>query len=382
MAVASDSLYARGFAADAATLQALRAGLGGRKIKLQRGRLAAALRRLAAEPAAKVVFVDLDGVTEPETAGQELAAVCAFETALIGIGSTDTAQFTRTLFQYGMTDYLVKPISAAIVREASAAATGELPDRGYAGRVTAFAGSAGSGTSTLVAALARLAAAGGRTATIVDLDPASGRLPALLDAAPAGGLPALLDALGADEGEGGEAEPLAVAGGIDGVRVPVDTGLSLVAYAAPGAPAPAAEAVLELLGLLANRTHLVLVTGLADPELRLEIMRRADARVLLYEPTLASLSAAVRCLALLGPDHPATLAQCFSRAPRSALTAAHIRYAIADRRPDVVIPFDAALHAAATGAGSRRPGKAYRNAVREMMKHLTDSWALAPASED
>ena len=377
--MASDSLYARGFAADAATLQALRAGLGGRKVKLQRGRLAAALRRLAAEPAAKLVFVDLDGVTEPEAAGQELAAVCAFETALIGIGSTDTAQFTRTLFQYGMTDYLVKPISPAMVREASAAATGELPDRGYAGRVTAFAGSAGSGTSTLVAALARLAAADGRTATVVDLDPASGRLPALLDAAPADGLPALLDALGA--GESAEAEPLAVPDGIDGVRVPVDAGLSLVAYAGAGTPSPGPEAVLELLGLLANRTHLVLVTGLADPELRLEIMRRADARVLLYEPTLASLSAAVRCLALLGTDHPATLAQCFSRAPRSALTAAHIRYAIADRRPDVVIPFDPALHAAATGAGSGRPGRAYRNAVREMMSRLTDSWALAPGSD-
>ena len=377
--MASDSLYARGFAADAATLQALRAGLGGRKVKLQRGRLAAALRRLAAEPAAKLVFVDLDGVTEPETAGQELAAVCAFETALIGIGSTDTAQYTRTLFQYGMTDYLVKPISAAMVREASAAATGELPDRGYAGRVTAFAGSAGSGTSTLVAALARLAAADGRTATVVDLDAASGRLPALLDAAPADGLPALLGALGASESA--EPEPLAVPDGIEGVCVPVDTGLSLVAHSDPAAPPPGPEAVLELLGLLANRTHLVLVTGLADPELRLEIMRRADARVLLYEPTLASLSAAVRCLALLGADHPATLAQCFSRAPRSALTAAHIRYAIADRRPDVVVPFDPALHAVATGARSGRPGKAYRNAVREMMNRLTDSWALSPGSD-
>ena len=377
--MASDSLYARGFAADAATLQALRAGLGGRKVKLQRGRLAAALRRLAAEPAAKLVFVDLDGVTEPETAGQELAAVCAFETALIGIGSTDTAQYTRTLFQYGMTDYLVKPISAAMVREASAAATGELPDRGYAGRVTAFAGSAGSGTSTLVAALARLAAADGRTATVVDLDAASGRLPAVLDAAPADGLPALLGALGASESA--EPEPLAVPDGIEGVCVPVDTGLSLVAHSDPTAPPPGPEAVLELLGLLANRTHLVLVTGLADPELRLEIMRRADARVLLYEPTLASLSAAVRCLALLGADHPATLAQCFSRAPRSALTAAHIRYAIADRRPDVVVPFDPALHAVATGARSGRPGKAYRNAVREMMNRLTDSWALSPGSD-
>ena len=379
MTVSSDNLYARGFAADAATLRVLRTGLTGRKVKLQRGRLDTALRRLAAEPASKLVFVDLDGVTEPETAAQKLAAVCAFETAVIGIGSTNTAQFIRTLFQYGMTDYLVKPISTAIVREASAAVTGDLPDRGYAGRVIAFSGSAGSGKSTLVAALARLAAADGRTATVVDLDAVSSRLPDLLDAAPADGLPALLNALGANESA--EPESLAAPDQIDGARVPVDAGLSLVAYSDPAAPSPAAAEVLELLGLLANRTHLVLVTGLTDPDLRLAVMQWADARVLLYEPTLASLSAAARCLALLGTDHPATLAQCFSRAPRSALTAAHIRYAIADRRPDVVIPFDSALHAAATGAGSGLPGKAYRNAVREMMERLTDSWALAPGSE-
>ena len=379
MTVPSDSLYARGFAADAVTLRALRAGLTGRKVKLQRGRLAAALRRLAAEPASKLVFVDLDGVTEPETAARELAGVCAFETALIGIGSTNTAQFIRTLFQYGMTDYLVKPISAAVVREASAAVTGDLPDRGYAGRVIAFSGSAGSGKSTLVAALARLAAADGRTATVVDLDPVSGRLPDLLDAAPADGLPALLDALDADESA--EPEPLAVPDRIDGVRVPVDAGLSLVAYRDPAAPSPAAAEVIELLGLLANRTHLVLVTGLADPDLRLAVMQWADARVLLYEPTLSSISAAVRCLALLGTDHPTTLAQCFSRASSSALTPAHVRYAIADRRPDVVIPFDPALHAAATGAGSGRPGRAYRKAMWEMMERLIDSWALAPGSE-
>ena len=379
MAVPSDSIYARGFAADAATLRALRGGLAGRKVKLQRGRLTAALRRLAAEPASKLVFVDLDGVTEPETAGRKLAAVCAFETALIGIGSTNTAQFIRTLFQYGMTDYLVKPISAANVREASAAVTGELPDRGYAGRVIAFSGSAGSGTSTLVAALARLAAADGRTTTVVDLDPVSSRLPALLDAAPADGLPALLNALGANEGA--EPESLAVSDGIDGVCVPVDSGLSLVAYSASAAPSPGAAEVLGLLGLLANRTHLVLATGLTDPELRLAIMRQADARVLSYEPTLSSISAAVRCLALTGSDHSTILAQCSSRAPSSALTPAHIRYAIGDRRPDVVIPFDPALHAAATGASCGPPGRAHRNATREIMERLIESWAFAPGHE-
>ena len=92
MALSPDSPYARAFAADGGTLQALRAGLAGRKAKVQRGRLAAALRSLAGEPASRVLFVDLDGVSEPCRAARELASVCAFETAVIAIGSTDTAQ--------------------------------------------------------------------------------------------------------------------------------------------------------------------------------------------------------------------------------------------------------------------------------------------------
>ena len=79
MPLPSDSLYARGFASDAVTWRALRAGLAGRKVKLQRGRLAVALRALASEPAAKILFVDLDGVAEPEVAGRQLATVCSFE---------------------------------------------------------------------------------------------------------------------------------------------------------------------------------------------------------------------------------------------------------------------------------------------------------------
>ena len=155
MASPSQSLYARGFAADAETERALRAGLAGREARVQRGSLAVALRTLAGEPSTKLVFVDLDGTPEPETAARELTAVCAFGTAVVAIGSNDTAHLTRALLRHGITDYLVKPISAATVSEASTTALDDLTEREYAGRVVAFAGTAGSGTSTLVAAIAR-----------------------------------------------------------------------------------------------------------------------------------------------------------------------------------------------------------------------------------
>ena len=381
MALSPDSPYARAFAADGGTLQALRAGLAGRKAKVQRGRLAAALRSLAGEPASRVLFVDLDGVSEPGRAARELASVCAFETAVIAIGSTDTAQYTRELFRHGIADYLVKPISASLVREACAAVTDEAAERPYAGRVIAFAGSAGSGTSTLVAALSRAIGADGRTASVVDLDPVAGRLPGLLGVDPAEGLPALFAALRSQSASEGDAG--AAADRMEGISASAAPGVSLIAYApAPSLPlSPAPDAVLRLLGHLANRTHLVLVTGFPDPVLQLELMQRSDARVLLYEPTLASLSAAVRSLALLGTSHPATLVQSSPRMARSGLSPAHIRYALGDRRPDVAVPFDAALHAAATGGRSKQPGRAWRNAVRQVLEHVLEGAAVPQGAD-
>lgn len=385
MASPSENLYARGFAADAETERALRAGLAGHEVRIQRAGLAAAIRTLASAPSSKLVFVDLDGVPQPEAAARELTAVCAFGTSVVAIGSIDTAQLTRALLRHGISDYLVKPITAAAVREASAAALDDLPERMYAGRVIAFAGTAGSGASTLVAAIARGVAAGGRTAAVVDLNPASGTLAQLLDAAPAGDLAAVLATIAAarpdadessDPDETLDAEPTPSPELLDSVCAPSGTaGVSLIAYPPTGPlpESPPPEAMCTLLGQVANRSHVVLATGLFDPEVRNAIMQQADARVLLYEPTLASISAAVQCLAQLGPEHATTLVQTHPRMRRSALSQAQIRYALAERRPDVVIPFEPALHAAATGEAADRPhGKAYRSALRQVIERAVE----------
>ena len=387
----SERPIARGFAADGETERALRAGLSNHEARVQRGRFGAALRALAAEPSAKLVFVDFDGVPEPETAARELTAVCAFGTVLVAMGSTDTAHLTRALLREGFADYLVKPVSAAAVRGVSATALDDLPERLYAGRVIAFAGTAGSGVSTLVDAIARGVAAGGRTASVVDLARGSVALPARLGAEPAGDLTTLLATLdsGAPDADRPldpdgppDPDPLIDPDLLDSVCAPTDTpGVVLVAYPGTGAmpEAPSPPAVNCLLEFMANRAHLVLVAGLHDPDARAAIMQGADARVLLYEPTLPSIGAAVHCLALLGPEHPALLVQSHPRMRRGALSQAQIRYALAERRPDVTIPFDSALHAAATGEGRQRgPAKAYLAALRQVMERAVE--VPAPAS--
>ena len=155
-----------------------------------------------------------------------------------------------------------------------------------------------------------------------------------------------------------------------------DSGVSFISYPRTNAlpQAPSEHAIGAFLRYLANRAHVVLVAGIVDPDTRIGIMRRADMRMLVYEPTLSSISAAVHCLAMLGPDCTSTLVQCHSRMHRSALSPAQIRYALAERRPDVVVPFEPALHAAALGDKAKRAaGKAYRAATRQLLERTTRS---------
>lgn len=374
MVLPSNSLYARAFAADSETERVLRAGLAGHEVKIQRAKFPAALRALSVEPAPKLVFVDLDGIEAPEAAARELAAVSVPETVLVAIGSEDSASFSRLLFLNGVADYLVKPISPLMVRETSAAISEDIPDRSHAGRVIAFAGSAGCGTSTLLAEMARRLATDGRSASIVDLDPLSGKLSFQFGVESNPGLPALLDALdeyGHRASGSPQSEEAAALERLDGVSAAAAPGISLFAFSPvePVPPSPSSVSISRLLELLANRTHVVLATGFLDPNVRIDTMRQADARVLIFEPTLASIRTAARNLGLLGPDRPATLVQSCSRSPRSALSSSHIRYAFAERNPDAVIPFDRAFQADGSPA---KPGRAYRKAVLRVIGHVME----------
>lgn len=363
------------FAADAATERALREGLADRDARVRRARFSAAVRALAAAPAAALVAVDIDGVSDPEAAASEIAAVCAPGTAVVVIGSEDTGHFARALLARGAADYLVKPLAAAAVRETAAAALDEAPERAHAGRVLAVCGSGGCGASTFAAAMTRAIAARGLAAAAVDFDPLLGKLSGLLGAAPAPGLAVALATLARPEAEDEDDDETAGDRGedlgarIDALCAPAGPGVSLVAYtvAGPLPPPAGAAAARTLLDHLANRAHAVLVVGMQGPETRLEVLDGADSRIVLFEPTLSSIVSAARTVALLGKERPAILAESRTRTRESALSRAQIRYALADRAPDLVIPFDPAVAAAPPPAGGAFGGKAYRAAIRRAM---------------
>ena len=358
----SEGVRARAFAADAETERAWREGLAGREARVRRGRVAAALRSLAVEPASALVAVDLDGAADPASAIAEVVSVCAPGTAVVAVGSADTADLVRTLLEHGVADYILKPVSPAAVRSVCAAILDDAPQRPHAGHTIAVAGSAGSGASTLTAALALDIAAGGRAVSVVDLDPVSHKLSVRFGAEPAAGFAELL------------AAPDIAGDRLDGLGVAAAAGVSLFAYpeTGPPPPPPAAEALRALMDALANRAHAVLVTGGATPEVRLGVMQHADTRILLFEPTLQSIGAAVRGLSLLGREFGALLVQNHPRMRAAALSRAQIRYALADRHPDVVVPFDPSVEATNAGTAAPFGGKAYRAALRRVMEQAVD----------
>ena len=374
MAKGADSAFALGFAEDARTERALREGLAGRSVTIRRAKYRTAIQVLTTGPAASVVFVDIGGNEEPEAVARELRAVCAFDTHLVAIGTTDNADFVRSLIRNGVQDYLVKPVSSVFIRETVEALQSDAGERAYAGRVLAFVGSSGCGTSTLVAAIARSLAADDREISVVDMDPVGGKLPVLFGAEPAAGLGGLLDMLdrnGTGGGEPSRLEPAEIADCLDGAGANAGERIALFSYASsgPAVKAPSPSAVAFLLQQLANRSHVVLASGAADPDVRLETMQGADARVLVYEPTLSSIRMAVRYLALLGSEYPVTLVQNHSRSPRSSLSSVHVRYALAERRPDVVVPFEPSLCAPDGGSNPSGPAR-HRRAVAQIIQRV------------
>ena len=348
------------FATDPDTEAALREGLSGhRDSQVWPGDLRAAMAVLALPeaPSPDLLFVDLDGTPYPGGAIHELAAVCEVGTVVIALGQDGTARFSREILLAGVSDYLVKPITAAGVREAAGRAT--APETPAGGRVAGLVGAGGSGATTLAAMTALLAAERGRYVSVLDLSRTFPALPFQLDVEPAAGLDQLLDTAGATE-----PDPEMV----DGVRAARADRIAVYAYRWSPAPPPRPPlaAVGRLLAELKRRSHLVLVDGLEDPGLGAGVLAEVDTRVLVVEPTVGGAARAARTLERLGPavlwwgrmaqdraappperggrrDPRLVLVRNHTRAfPRGAGARA-LRNAGLDAPPDVVVPFEPSL---------------------------------------
>ena len=336
------------FAADPQTENALREGLMHYRKpsseygdpQVSTGGLRAAVSALAGGRCPRVVIVDIDGLSYPAGAMHELAEFCEVGTAVIAIGSDGTARSSRELLLAGVSDYLVKPVSAEAVREAAARAAPSRPAGAVVGSVVGFAGTGGSGTTTLVGTIALQAARLGRYVSVLDLNRAMAAAAVLLDVQPAAGLDQLLDEVY------GASPDLQM---LEGVRVQRSQRISVYAYRWSAPPPPVASmAALEwLLEELRQRSQLVLIDGLDDPGLRFAVLARTDLRVVVAEPTGRDVLRAARVLDVLGEEVPVLLVRNRTRPLDRSPETGPFRRANGDIPPDVDIPFEATLPAIA-----------------------------------
>ncbi len=359
------------FAADAGTERVLREALDGHgKARVHRGDMAAAIKHLTGAPSPQVVIVDLDGSKFPAGSIHELAGVCEFGTSVIAVGSNDTARLARELLTAGVNDYFPKPFSVREIREAvMTVLDGDAAaPRLHAGRVIAFAGCGGGcGATTLAAVTARASAARGGYVSALDLGRTFGALPWMLDVEPAAGLDELFGLVT-------PGQPSAAADMIDSVSAAGGPRISVYGYRPGDAPplTPSPTAVHWLTEQLANRSHLVVVDGMADTDTLFAVLETADERVLVYEPTLVSLNHLAHTLALLGEGREVILVQNHTRAPKSALSPKQVRDTLAGREPDFTLPFEPKLPAATNrGSPDESLGKKYRKALGRLVESLT-----------
>ena len=340
--VAPERIEVLAFATDAASEAALREGLASLgNAQVWDGGLRAAAQALRQGHTAPLVFVDLDGERYPAGALHALSAVCEEGTTVVAFGTDATAGCCREALLAGVREYLVKPLDPGAVHGAvmrAAAAAGDAPR----GALVGFTGTGGTGATTLAALTALTAAARGRYVSVLDLNRTCPAVSLSLDVEPASGL---VDLLGTAARASLHPEVVDRVGAVRSERVTV------YGYLQGAVPPPLAPAwaVCELLVELQRRSHLVIVDGMDDVNLRHTLLALVDTRVLVIEPTAAGASAAARTVARLGPmlgaGWPHVMVANHTRAFASEAGARALQRAGLHARPHVVVPFESALPA-------------------------------------
>ena len=366
------------FATDPESESALREGFSDHpNPQVWPGGLSEAIATFASGQSSPLLLVDLDETPYPAGALHELAAVCEVGTVVIAFGSNASARFSREVLLAGVSEYLVKPLTARAVRDASARVASAGNSDAPGGWSVGFAGTGGSGASTLAAAAALVAAGQGRYVSVLDLNRTFPALAFLLDVEPAPGLVEVLSTV---------ARAALHPEMVDGVRAARSDRIAVYGYpwSATPPPPPPVWAICELLVELQRRSHLVIVDGLDDAASRMSLLALVDARVLVVEPTAAGAAAAARVLArfdpIFDPGWPSLLVQNHTRKFKPRTGTRTLRSAGVAIEPEVVIPFEPSLPAVTDrGWPEARLPKSLRKPVAALVHRIVAASAPLPA---
>jgi pilus assembly protein CpaE len=306
-------------------------------MELRRGGIRAAIAALQRSATPRVLIVDVSGEEQPLMGLGQLADVSEPDVLVLAIGELAELDFYRAVTRrLGVREYLVKPVTrdqiglhfAPLISGQGLAEPGMLG--GHAVTVTGARG--GVGASTIALNLAwHYGVIGHRHTVLLDPDLQMGVAAFLLDLRPGPGLraafeaPERIDTLLAERAALPVAERLHVlAGNEDLVTMP------------PCASGTAAH----LLNALRRRYSFVVADVPFRPlPLHHELLELGNQRVLVMEPTLASVRDVLRLLALpTGPAQPRQAVVVLNRAGSTGgMTLRDIEHALG-RRIDVAIP--------------------------------------------
>ena len=191
-------VHALAFAHDAGTEEVLRevlAGCADHEVRSGGAREAVAALRDGDAAVPRLLVVDLDTVGYVGGVLHELSAVCSSDTVVVALSSERSARLSREMFLCGVADHLVKPLEPETVGALLVQAVRRGHDGSVEGCLVGASGTGGSGTTTLVAAVALRAVRRGRRVSLVDLSRGFSTLAFLLDIDPPAG-PADLAARG------------------------------------------------------------------------------------------------------------------------------------------------------------------------------------------
>jgi pilus assembly protein CpaE len=258
---------------------------------IRRGGLAGAIRHLAADRSPESIIVDISGAEMPASQIHELAELCEPGVMVIAIGDQNDIGLYRDLVQAGVSDYIVKPVTAQRLAKAltGAPASGERSSISRKlGKVIAVVGARGGvGATTLAIHLAlHLANQQSRRVMLLDLDLHTGDCALALNLKPTPGLrealanPLRVDSVFLDRTMAIHGERLFVLSAEEPLRVDAEF---------------TAEAVDKLVGVLRTQFHYIV----ADvPRIRAspywQALDTADLRIIVADQTLRSVRDTVR----------------------------------------------------------------------------------------
>jgi pilus assembly protein CpaE len=328
------------FASDQATETALREGLleaVPQGFEIQRANVRAAMAALQKMPTPHTLIVDVSGEAQPLSALSDLSDVVEPDVHVLVVGDRDDLNFYRQVTRgLGVGEYLYQPLMRDMVARHFGPLIlrrGTVTEGVQGGRVVTVTGArGGTGASTIAANLAwHFGVEARRHTVLLDADLHRGTAALQLGAKTGAGLrtaleaPDRIDELFVERA----AQPVSD-------RLHVLAGEEKLTEAVNYAPNAAAR----LLDALRRRYNFVVIDVPCSPlPLHRELLTLAHQRVLVMDPSLASVRDALRLLALPnGPMQPRRGVLVLNRDNlRGGLNRSQLEEGL-KRKPDVVIP--------------------------------------------